>query len=78
MDDAANEGWRKRRELKKTPNMKHCLFVLLAAAATFCFGGCADGIEPEREVKAAGYSPDPSGHIPRRIVTPEDKMSGNY
>jgi hypothetical protein len=45
--------------------MKHTLLLLLLAAATFCLGACADGIEPDREVRAAGYSPNPMGHIPR-------------
>ena len=44
---------------------KYCLLLLLAAA-TFCLGSCAEGIEPDRtNTRPAAYSPDPSGHIPR-------------
>ena len=40
--------------------------LLLLAAATFCLGACADGIEPDRtNTRAAAYSPDFTGHIPR-------------
>lgn len=63
MDNTADEIRRERRKLK-TPMIKHTLLLLLATA-TLGLVGCADGIEPDREVRAAGYSPDPSSHIPR-------------
>ncbi len=45
--------------------MKDRLLLFLLAAAAFGLGACADGIEPDREIKAASHSPDPSGHVPR-------------
>jgi hypothetical protein len=76
MDDAARQSRCERHQLITT--MKHSL-LLLAMAATFCLGACADGIEPDPPARGpAAYSADPSGHIPRRTVTPEDRMGGNY
>ena len=58
--------------------MKHCL-LLLAVAATFCLGACADGIEPDGpERKAAGYGPDPMGHIPRKSDSGPPGMGLGY
>lgn len=70
MDHAADESRRERRKLNPTSTMKYCLLLLLAAGG-FCLGGCADGIEPDREIKAAGYAPDPTVHIPRRDDSPQ-------
>ena len=69
MDHAADESRSERLKLTSTQMIKPYL-LLLVAAATFCLGGCADGIEPDREVKAASHSPDFSGNIPRTNDTP--------
>ena len=64
LDNTADEGQRERLQLKQI--MKHLLLVL---AAALCLVGCADGIEPDRERRAAAYSPNPAGHVPQQNMS---------